>query len=53
MLVAPWISESFGLPWSTLFCLGLLGLFQITIEWFGMLEPISKWDGIGIGWMDL
>ena len=31
---------------STLICLGLLELFQITIEWFGKLEPLS---GTGLG----
>ena len=27
-----YLDTCFGLPWSTLICLGLLGLFQITIE---------------------
>ena len=38
------------LPWSTLICLGLVGLFQITIEWLCMLEPIS---GIGLDGMEI
>ena len=41
-----------GLPWSTLICLGLLRLFQITIdillEWLWMLKPISGWDWDGM-----
>ena len=35
----------FGLPWSTLICLGLLELFQITIERLKCLKAIS-----GMGW---
>ena len=48
MLVAPRISEYFGLPWSAIVCLGLLGLFQITKERLKCSKAISGMDG----WMD-
>ena len=38
----------FGLPWSALICLGLLGLFQITIERLKCSKAISG----RYGWMD-
>ena len=38
------------LLWSTLICLGLLGLFQITIERLKCSKAISGRDGIGIGY---
>ena len=43
----------FGLPWSTLICLGLLGLFQITIERLKCSKAISGRMGLGMGWKSL
>ena len=42
-----YLDTCFGLPWSTLICLGLLGLFQITIERLKCSKAISGmgWDG--------
>ena len=39
----------FDQPWSTLICLGVLGLFQITIEWFKCSKAISGRIRYGIG----
>ena len=36
----------FGLPWSTLICFGLLGLFQITIERLKCSKAISGRMGL-------
>ena len=36
-----YLDTCFGLPWSTLICLGLLGPFQNTIERLKCLEAIS------------
>ena len=40
------LGTCFGLPWSTLICLGLLELFQITIERLKCSKAIS---GMGLG----
>ena len=37
--------EIFGLPWSSLICLGLLRLFRITIDRLKCLKDISGMDG--------
>ena len=42
------ILEIFGLPCSTLICLGLLGLFQIAIERLKCSKAISGWIGYGM-----
>ena len=42
------ILEIFGLPWSALICLGLLGLFQITIERLKCSKAISGRVGLEI-----
>ena len=45
------IDTCFGLPWSTLICLGLLALFLITIERLKCSKAISgmDWMGISVG----
>ena len=47
-----YLDTCFGLHWSTLICLGLLGLFQITIERLECSKAISG-TGIGMGWKSL
>ena len=45
------IDTCFGLPWSTLICLGLLALSQITIERLKCSKAISGIGyGYGMGW---
>ena len=43
-----YLDTCFGLPWSTLICHGLLGLFQITIERLKCSKAICLTD-----WMDI
>ena len=43
-----YLHTCFGLPWSTLIYLGLLGLFQIIIERLKCSKAISGRDGMGL-----
>ena len=47
-----YLDTCFGLPWSELICLGLLGLFQITIERLNCSKAISGMVG-RMGWKSL
>ena len=45
------LGTGFGLPWFTLICLGLLGLFQITIGTLKCSKAIS--GKVGMGWEEI